>query len=57
MNTSSLLDYFQVHKKIIFIAKDHMYIMNFVAQLKRNSLNLSCKITSQDLFGPSFIAI
>jgi len=43
-------------EKFLLIAKDHMYVVNFVAQLERNSFNPCCKIIDWDLVGPSPVA-
>ncbi len=43
-------------EKFLLITEDHMYIVNFVAQLERNSFNPSCKIIDQFLVGHSPIA-
>ncbi len=40
-------------ENFLFIVENHMYIMNFVAQLERNFFNLGHKITSWNLVGPS----
>jgi hypothetical protein len=46
---------FKCLEKFLLIVKDHMYTVNFVAQVERNSFNLGCKITSWNLVGPSLV--
>ncbi len=40
-------------KTFLFIVNDHMYIMNFFTQMKRNFLKLGFKTIGRDLIWPS----